>query len=99
MTATDARLRDGVLAVGSLDFRAGALCATHPPETFFPETHGGHESRADKRAKRICRACPALDACTVWTDANPELTEFGIWSGRTAAERRRALLERIGAVS
>ena len=39
------------------------------------------------QAKAICAACPVLDECKAYIDANPQP---GIWGGTTERERKAA---------
>lgn len=64
---------------------ADAVCARVDPALWFPEP--GEWTRA-REAKRLCRTCPLMTACRSWALAHPAETEYGIWGGLTALERR-----------
>lgn len=59
-----------------------ALCATTDPEIFTPNP--GDSTRP---AKRICAACPVIDACLV--DALVTNEQFSIRGGLAPGERRQ----------
>src|SRR5262245_8903451 len=77
----------GILAGPDL---TGAACARrnrtgnliHDPDLWFPNT-GGKPTVND--AVRICRWCPAIQACADWAMANRERN--GIWGGLTERQR------------
>jgi WhiB family transcriptional regulator, redox-sensing transcriptional regulator len=63
------------------DWRTRAACLRADPELFFPEWTGP----AIDQAKQICGGCPVRARCLDW--ALSHRAAFGIWGGRTAAER------------
>jgi len=65
------------------DWRDLALCAEADPEAWFPEKGG-----ATKAAKNVCRWCDVREDCLDYALANPDLTGFGIWGGKSERERR-----------
>jgi hypothetical protein len=60
-------------------------CAVKP-ELF--DTGKGRETKAARKALRICATCPAMEACR---RAGREGREWGIWGGETQGERFEAL--------
>lgn len=50
-----------------------AGCKGHPAEFFFPDT------KADKRAYKICMYCEVAKQCFNYALANNE--EYGVWGG------------------
>jgi WhiB family redox-sensing transcriptional regulator len=66
-----------------------AACRTAPPDiTWFPEN-----GQDQTRAKAVCAACPALEACRAWAEQQGAYLA-GIWGGlnykdRTVRRRRR----------
>jgi WhiB family transcriptional regulator, redox-sensing transcriptional regulator len=64
------------------DWRTRAACVDADPELFFPE---GTSDPAIDRAKRICTDCPVRARCLDWALSHGAY--FGIWGGRTEAER------------
>lgn len=62
-----------------------ARCNRHDPEIFFDT-----RKRAERRAKSICGKCPVQTECLAF--ALQSGTEFGIWGGLNADERRVLLL-------
>jgi hypothetical protein len=80
---------------------AGAACVGEDSEIWFADvfqapTPGARETNAARearlldinRAKTICRSCPLLARCDAWAKANPTLTAWGIWAGKSARERK-----------
>lgn len=64
------------------DWRTRAACLPHDPKLFFPDCTAGP---AIDRAKQICAECPVRARCLDW--ALSHSAAFGIWGGRTEAER------------
>ena len=64
------------------DWRTRAACRRADPDLFFPEWTAGPEI---DRAKQICNSCPVRARCLDWALSHG--APFGIWGGRTAAER------------
>lgn len=58
-----------------------ARCDGMPTRLFFP---GLGESTSE--AKEVCRGCPVRERCLEYALANGE--KFGIWGGRSEAERK-----------
>jgi WhiB family transcriptional regulator, redox-sensing transcriptional regulator len=58
-----------------------ARCHRHDPEIFFDT-----RKRAERRAKAICSKCTVQQECLAF--ALQSGTEFGIWGGLNADERR-----------
>lgn len=65
---------------------AGGICSQVDPELWFPEPGQWTRTRA---AKSLCRTCPLIAACRAWALAHPDLTEYGVWGGLSAVERRQ----------
>lgn len=63
-------------------FTERALCAETDPELFFPDGFGKH-----RRARAVCRLCPAALECIRWAMDHDE--PEGIWGGLTGPERRQ----------
>jgi len=62
-----------------------ARCNRYDPEIFFDT-----RKRAERRAKGICAKCPVQPECLSF--ALQSGTEFGIWGGLNADERRMLVL-------
>ena len=60
---------------------AQAACRQRPDVNFFPELG---ESTA--RAKAVCSACEARDACLAFAEA--EGLDHGVWGGLSPQQRR-----------
>jgi WhiB family transcriptional regulator, redox-sensing transcriptional regulator len=71
---------------GPADWRLHAACRHADPELFFPEGTGGPALLTVDRAKHLCGGCPVQSRCLDW--AMDHHAAFGIWGGRTEAERR-----------
>ncbi len=67
------------------EVRANAACHGKNPDLWFPERDQG--PKGSDEAKAICEACPVRSACLDWALESGET--FGIWGGKTPAERRR----------
>jgi WhiB family transcriptional regulator, redox-sensing transcriptional regulator len=67
----------------AMDWRTRAACLHADPELFFPEWTTSPEI---ERAKHICDGCPVRARCLDWAVSHG--ASFGIWGGRTEAERR-----------
>jgi WhiB family redox-sensing transcriptional regulator len=76
----DIELSDLVASVRWLAWRERAAC-TGKQEIFFND----HKIRAVAEAKAICGTCPVKAECL---DHALTHTEFGLWGGMTANERR-----------
>jgi len=76
-----------------------ARCRDQPAELFFgpahPETRFERLER-ERRAKALCDACPAMDACRDHALRHLEL--YGVWGGLSEQERRIHLV-RTGRLS
>ena len=68
-----------------------AVCAQADPEVWFP-VKGAHGTA--KRAKAVCRGCPAVDACLQYALKNG--CREGIWGGLSPKERQRLSDRRPG---
>lgn len=66
-----------------------ALCAQTDPDGFFPQK-GGPPQRA---MKAICGQCPVAKPCLEYALDNKE--PYGIWGGKSVAERRRMAKARL----
>src|ERR1700691_5848051 len=62
---------------------ARGACVHADFEVFFPEYTAGP---VIDRAKQICGGCPVRTRCLDWALSNGAV--FGIWGGRTEAERQ-----------
>lgn len=70
------------------DWQQLALCAGHPPQTFFLDGASGDALIArEVHAKQICRGCPVVRQCRDHAVNAPEL--HGIWGATTPRERER----------
>lgn len=69
------------------NWMARGLCATQPPEVFFPSDGVGVEV-----AKRICAKCPVVDGCLEYALTNR--IDHGVWGGTSERQRRRILKAR-----
>lgn len=58
-----------------------AVCAQTDPECFFPE-----QGRSPRQALSVCAVCPVAQACL--QEALADGREFGVWGGKTEAQRR-----------
>jgi WhiB family redox-sensing transcriptional regulator len=85
MTATDGAA--GLMFPAPPEWTALAVCGQTDPEEFFPEKGG-----TTALAKKICRSCPVTAQCLDYALTHNE--QFGIWGGRSPAERG-VLLEEI----
>jgi WhiB family redox-sensing transcriptional regulator len=69
----------------SSDWRDRAACRGADIDLFFPEWAAGSASRDTEQAKLMCRDCPVRTLCLDWALSHG--AAFGIWGGRTEAER------------
>ena len=77
---------DATLAVRAPSaWRAVAACADLDPDLFFPVGSAGHVARQVRKAKRVCRSCPATAACLAWALESHQ--DLGVVGGLNAAER------------
>ncbi|MFF2439360.1 WhiB family transcriptional regulator [Streptomyces sp. NPDC058107] len=69
-------------------WQADAACRGMDSSVFFSPT--GERSRARRRredaARAICHRCPVSDPCGLFAMTSDQ--NFGVWGGRTEAERR-----------
>jgi WhiB family redox-sensing transcriptional regulator len=76
-------------------------CLGTDTRVFFPGNEGGGRNRVlEAMAKRICRRCPALEACKAY--ALPIKDLGGIWAGLNENERmhmRKARKQLAGGVA
>lgn len=71
------------------DWRLRAACLHEGADLFFPDAKGHPDGTAGQQigsAKQVCGRCPVRARCLDW--ALSQGVAFGIWGGRTAAERR-----------
>lgn len=74
------------MATVNNDWAESALCKGQPQEWWFPIDHNTKESRKFiSQAKAICNICTIKQECLASAIENNEL--FGIWGGKTPAER------------
>jgi WhiB family transcriptional regulator, redox-sensing transcriptional regulator len=66
-----------------MDWHTRAACVHGDADLFFPDRTAGP---GIERAKQICGSCPVRARCLDWALSNRVV--FGIWGGRTVAERR-----------
>lgn len=66
------------------DYDESALCTQTDWLLFFPDSN-------PKPTKRVCRACPFLDACAEYAI---QFELAGVWGANTYMERRAIRLER-----
>ncbi|MEV0197379.1 WhiB family transcriptional regulator [Nonomuraea sp. NPDC050691] len=96
------RSRDAVRALRSAVVQADPACATPEAELFtgpdaFEVEDEAVRRRRERRAKRVCRSCPAVEACLSYALAIRPAE--GVWAGRGAAEiRALAIASRTGSV-
>jgi WhiB family redox-sensing transcriptional regulator len=69
------------------NWMATGLCASQPPETFFPSDGVGVEV-----ARRICADCPVKEPCLEHALRNR--IDHGVWGGCSERERRRIIKRR-----
>lgn len=60
-----------------MDWMRHAACASHDPELWFPDEHGG--PNRGRRAIEICNTCPVTVACAAYAIKLGMRT--GIWAG------------------
>jgi len=72
------------------DWMDDAACRGTDPDLFFPDGEIRSVMTQVRTAKLICRGCPVSLACLAWSIDSVQ--EFGIWGGRTDAERRQLRL-------
>ncbi|GGT58607.1 hypothetical protein GCM10010207_67910 [Streptomyces atratus] len=70
------------------EWQAGAACRGMDSSVFFsPTGERGHtRRRREEAARAICRRCPVSDPCGLFAMTSDQ--NFGVWGGRTEAERR-----------
>ncbi len=73
---------------------ADALCAQTDPEAFYPDKGGSNLA-----AKKICRRCEVAAECLDYALAEDNMStdhwsQYGVWGGLTAGERRGLIRER-----
>jgi len=66
------------------DWHDQAACRDEPNGMFFPPEDN---RELVMRAKEVCADCPVRAVCLNYALESPE--EFGIWGGKTSAERRQ----------
>lgn len=72
----------------SRDWRRQGRCRFEPFALFFPPDGETGEQRdmRERRAKKVCAACPVIDQCGEYALTRPE--RYGIWGGMTPDDRR-----------
>lgn len=73
----------------NVDWMADARCA----EALDPELFQDDERVAEARA--FCGGCPAQQACLAFALSRPDVASHGVWGGKTARQRHRALGRRV----
>ena len=66
---------------------ASAACRNTEPDLFFPVGTTGPAVDQIEAAKRVCRACEALEPCLDFALATNQ--ESGVWGGTSEEERRK----------
>lgn len=69
-----------------MDWRQQSACKDEDPELFFPPGTGGPALTQIDEAKTVCRRCPVNSECL--HDAMVSGSDFGVWGGMSANERR-----------
>lgn len=69
------------------NWRVRAACAQEDPELFFPIGNIGPALLQIEEAKAVCRRCPVLAACEVWTLESGQA--HGVSGGMSEDDRRR----------
>jgi WhiB family redox-sensing transcriptional regulator len=72
-------------ALEPVDWRAQAACAGRDTDLFYGADGRTGPRANETRAKRICGRCPVITECLTWAIRTGE--PWGIWGGRTPAER------------
>lgn len=67
-----------------------AVCASAPPEVWFPEGPGNGNQFQIRAAVRACLGCPVRELCLDYAMKTNQ--RFGVWGAKTA--RQRAHLKR-----
>lgn len=67
-------------------WREGAACKGIDAALFFPAGESGDAVDQVEAAKVLCHNCPVEQACLEFALVTKQ--EYGIWGGRTEAERR-----------
>ncbi|MFD3741620.1 WhiB family transcriptional regulator [Streptomyces sp. NPDC058629] len=80
--------------MNSRNWRGSEACRTEDPELFFPKGTDAASMDGADAAVRICRRCPAMEACAEW--AIDTRQDHGVWGGLT--EQDRAALRRHGRI-
>lgn len=75
------------------EWRDRAACARPgiSPEIFFHEGQGPWPPAQESLARAVCFQCPVRRDCLDWAI---DREQFGMWGGRTVAERRALRAER-----
>lgn len=91
----------GVSSGGEMpdSWRGQGLCIAIDPEFFFPVESETAAAKAQARqAKAVCRGCPVLAQCREFeltpTSSGRLRSEYGVFAGMTAEERRVELYRR-----
>jgi WhiB family redox-sensing transcriptional regulator len=72
------------------EWQAEAACRGMDSSVFFspPGEKGDARRRREEIAQAICRCCPVRVPCDSFAAASEQ--RYGVWGGRTEAERRTA---------
>ena len=76
----------GIIATSQPGWMAEALCGQVDPDLFYADKS---EMQLTGIAKRVCRNCPVMGECLAYALDTRE--PFGVWGGKSAAERRDLL--------
>jgi WhiB family redox-sensing transcriptional regulator len=73
------------------DWQMRGLCRGADVSMFYPPDgeRGRRRAQREKRAKRLCQACPVIAQCRDYALAVGE--PYGVWGGMTENERRTLL--------
>jgi WhiB family redox-sensing transcriptional regulator len=75
------------------DWQVQAACRGAGLDLFFnPDSERGRSKRVrEAKAKAVCAVCPVIEHCLAWATAVAE--PYGVWGGKSAAERFEARVE------
>ncbi|MFF0492586.1 WhiB family transcriptional regulator [Nocardia sp. NPDC004068] len=73
-------------------WEADAICHTHPPDLWFPNSTGAQRKADAARAITICRTCPVLRQCADFALATE--MRAGIWGGHDLGNPGQPLSDR-----
>jgi WhiB family redox-sensing transcriptional regulator len=71
-----------------------AACRGVDTEKFFLNygVRGEEKRKIEAEAIKICKTCPVIEQCRVWSLKVPEY--YGVWGGLTSDQRMRLLKKR-----